>query len=146
MTDEAKSAGGPAWFGWPWTFPLGGMAPQTLTQPINPGWTFGNLISVTEQNSSAPDTERRIVAEQSYGRQIGRILDALAELIGERPEGPPLPTSLAAALDLQADIKRIKAQAAEHRLDSIRKDLESLKAHDPEAYRRQLAELRRLIG
>jgi hypothetical protein len=51
---------------------------------VNPGWTFGNLI-VNDQNSSAPDTEQDIVAADSYGRQLGRVIDALVELIEERP-------------------------------------------------------------
>src|SRR5438034_1137704 len=65
-------------------------APQSLTQPINPGWTLGNVINVTENNSNAPDTEREIVEQHSYGRQLGHITDALAVLVksqlAEQPE------------------------------------------------------------
>jgi hypothetical protein len=61
-------------------------APRNLVQPILPGWVFGSVTNVTEQNSSAPDTEREIVAGQSYGRQLGRVMDALAVLIADLPE------------------------------------------------------------
>ena len=54
--------------------------PQKLNQPILPGWTFGNIISVSERNSSSPDTERRIVDQHSYGRQLGHLMDAMCDL------------------------------------------------------------------
>ncbi len=41
-----------------------------FSQPILPGWSFGN-VTVNEANSNAPDNEQRIVAEKSYGQQIG---------------------------------------------------------------------------
>jgi hypothetical protein len=73
---------------WPaWMMgPLGLLEQPTPNQPINPGWAFGNVVNVTEQNSSAPGTERDIVASISYGKQLGRITDALAALIAERPK------------------------------------------------------------
>src|SRR5438128_301501 len=65
---------------------LAPFAPQSLNQPVLPGWTFGNVITVTEKNSRSPQTEREIVAEHSYGRQLGRLTQALADLIEERPQ------------------------------------------------------------
>lgn len=57
---------------WPWASfmenfsnPFGSFAPSSLTQPINPGWSFGNVISVTEQNSSAPTRN-----ETSFRRKV----------------------------------------------------------------------------
>jgi len=61
-------------------------APQALNQPINPGWSFGN-ITVNNVNSSAPDVERDVVSRHSYGRQIGRLMDAVAALADEVTEG-----------------------------------------------------------
>ena len=64
------------------------LAPQFLSQPINPGWTLGSVINITENNSSAPDTEREVLSHHSYGRQLGRIIDALgyssAKVVEER--------------------------------------------------------------
>ena len=58
------------------------LAPQVLTQPILPGWTVGNVYNVTENNSTAPQTEQEIVSRHSYGRQLGRMSDALSVLVG----------------------------------------------------------------
>jgi hypothetical protein len=56
-----------------------------LTQTINPwSWTFGNvsLFSINLGKSAAPDVEARILDEVgSYGRQLGRIGEALAVVI-----------------------------------------------------------------
>ncbi|MEI9905345.1 MAG: hypothetical protein WDN06_16380 [Asticcacaulis sp.] len=56
------------------------LAPYYLSQNILSGLS---LITVNETNSPAPDAERRIVSEVSYGRQIGKLLDAVVELIPE---------------------------------------------------------------
>jgi hypothetical protein len=37
--------------------PLMALAPNSLTQPINQGWSFGS-ISITTNNSRAPGVER----------------------------------------------------------------------------------------
>src|SRR5262245_48709708 len=63
-----------------WTRPFG--APGRLDQAINPGWVFGS-VTVNNVNSRDPDIERRIVEEVSYGRQLGRIMDALAALVAQ---------------------------------------------------------------
>jgi hypothetical protein len=142
MTAEPK----PSSLAWPWpmTFPFPSLAPQQLNQPIGSGWIFANTVSVTEQNSSAPDTERRIVAEQSYGRQIGRLMDAVSELIkAQGGVDRPAFTELEA---LRAEVEAIKTAAAKDRLDQIRSDLDRLKVSDPAAYDRQVAELKRLIS
>ena len=56
-------------------------APQNLVQPILPGWT----LNVNAFNSSAPQTEAEVLQKHSYGRQLGRIADALAVLIAAAP-------------------------------------------------------------
>ena len=56
------------------------LVPQTLVQPILPGWT----LNVNAFNSSAPQTEAEIVQRHSYGRQLGRIAEALAALLDDR--------------------------------------------------------------
>ena len=57
------------------------LAPQELSQSINPGWILGSVV-VNQRNSSAPATEQAILAEESYGRQIGKLLEAVYELTG----------------------------------------------------------------
>jgi hypothetical protein len=140
-TADSKSPYSPLWW-WPslwggqgWNSPGVALAPQSLSQPIQPGWTFGNVI-VTENNSGSPDTERDIVAQESYGRQLGRVTDAVAALIEERPKQLPRPKALDDLLALRDKIEKIKSRSAASRLDRIESDLARLKAERPEDYRR----------
>lgn len=151
MTDGSTSPKNPIWPAWPfWPLPLptsfASTAPGELVQPINPGWTFGNLISVTEQNSSAPDTERDIVAADSYGRQLGRVMDALVELISEQPESARQKPAFKELIALHQRIQKIKSRAAARRVDRIAADLADLREHNPEEYRRVSATLRETLG
>jgi hypothetical protein len=61
------------------------LAPSQLTQTINPwSWTFGNvsLFSINLGASKAPEVETRVLNEVgSYGRQLGRIGEALAAVV-----------------------------------------------------------------
>ncbi len=61
------------------------LAPQTLTQTINPwSWTFGDfsLFTVNLGTSRAPEVETRVLDEVgSYGRQLGRVGEALAAVV-----------------------------------------------------------------
>ena len=77
------------------------------------------MINITEQNSSAPDTEREIVAAQSYGRQLGRVMDALAVLIAGLPKEKQDATAFEEFAKIRREIDDIKAQAAVQRLDRI---------------------------
>ena len=61
MNDLSRQSTSPTLPFWPFPSLFGPAAPQNLNQPINPGWSFGNFI-VNEQNSTAPDSERDIVA------------------------------------------------------------------------------------
>lgn len=131
-----SSPGNPFAWSWPWPF---GLAPETLNQPILPGWS---LVSITENNSSAPDTERRIVAQDSYGRQIGRIMDVVSELVADRPKTQAIEDFD----DLRDRVAAAKRTAAADRLTRIRDDLALLKLEDPAAYEVQVAGLRALLA
>jgi len=120
------------WLGW-WFWPLRVMsawgssplplAPQALSQPILPGWTFAGTVNVTEENSRSPETERQIVAEYSYGRQLGRVLDAVNQLIAERPDGAPDVPPIEDFKQLWSDIDEIKTQSAVKRVERALTDL-----------------------
>jgi hypothetical protein len=63
------------------------LAPERLWQAINP-WSFYNqgaqvgLVNISLGNTARPDIERRVLDEVgSYGRQIGRMGDALEVLM-----------------------------------------------------------------
>jgi hypothetical protein len=118
------------------------LAPQNLMQPINTGWTFGNLIQVNEQNSTAPDTEQEIVRRHSYGRQIGRVMDAvdlLLEQADRETRADPRAEDFEALQREVADIKRERSAA---QLRRLRDELISLRREQPEAWRELIALLR----
>lgn len=120
---------------------LWNMPPSTLTQPILPGW-----FSVTNNNSSAPATEAEVVAKQSYGRQLGRISDALELLIDAQPEKSRKAKAYLEFLSMKHDVDRIKREAAAQRLAQIPRDLALPKESDKPAYERLRKALRDAVG
>jgi hypothetical protein len=97
------------------------LAPRQLTQTINPwSWSFGDfsLFTINLGQSGAPQIEARALDEVgSYGRQIGRIGEALRVLIDwaeAQPDGPkPNPAFDALRLQLDhIDIIKREEQAA----------------------------------
>jgi hypothetical protein len=116
------------------------LAPSTFVQPILPGWTF----NVNSNNSSAPQTEAEVLALHSYGRQLGRISDVLAELVKGRPEtgeGEPF----AKFLEMKSQIDAVKAGNAEARVRRLIADLDLLKVLRPEEHARLKAELKKQL-
>jgi hypothetical protein len=144
MTSRTEETSWQAWPYWWWpTWMMdalrssaNSLATQSLVQPILPGWTFGNLINVTEANSSSPETERDIVAKESYGRQLGRVIDALEVLIQERPKEAPASAALDDLLSLSQKINDIKAQSLASRVKRLEADLARLRKESPDEYRR----------
>ncbi|WP_145201017.1 hypothetical protein [Sphingobium sp. B2] len=121
------------------------LAPQKLWQSINGGWSFGNII-VNENNSSAPQTEQAIVAQQSYGRQIGKLLDAVDTLARRQPDWSDT-EPLKAAIDLKIRVDGVKLAMAQRRIDQLRGDLELLRAAGPaDQYDASVAALRKLLA
>lgn len=138
MTDTTTSDNE---FGWPWTlrWPAGGgapalaFAPERLWQPINTGWTFGNL-TINTDNSSAPQIEQQVLNRHSYGRQIGRLMDAVEVLIAAVPKAKSA-EGVQDFLDLAAEVHAIKEAGRETRLGRLRGELEALKVQDPQAWK-----------
>jgi hypothetical protein len=110
-------------YGW------GRAVPQVLGQAILPGWTF----AINNVNSSAPQTEAAVVAQNSYGRQLGRISDVLALLLHDRDD---IRTDgrVVDFLAMKAEIDETKTRAAGDRLDQIRADLLTLRTGDRTRY------------
>jgi hypothetical protein len=119
------------------------LAPQELSQSINPGWIFGSVI-VNQRNSSAPATEQAILAEESYGRQIGKLLEAVYELTKEKPGSASNPAFQDIA-GLREKVEGLKRKAADTRIDQLRRDLELLKAFDNAAFEKKVEALRALL-
>jgi hypothetical protein len=126
-----------------WQPPSSGSAtpdfvPQSLVQPILPGWAIGNVI-VNERNSASPETERDITAEVSYGRQLGKVIDALAAMIAERPGGVSAAggnEALRELLELRTTIESTKQASVERRVARLESDLLWLKERQPRQFER----------
>lgn len=114
-----------------------------VVQPILPGWTFGNL-TVNEANSSAPATEAAIVSQESYGRQLGKLMDAVYVLI-ERQGGPAGVEALEDLVALRQRIDDIKAASVTDHLKRVAQDLAHLKTHDKGAYKAAVRTLRAML-
>ncbi|MBP2160172.1 MULTISPECIES: hypothetical protein [Asticcacaulis] len=115
------------------------LAPEKLEQPILP-ITFSTTIN--EANSSAPDTERRILAQDSYGRQIGRVMDVVALLIEREVETDPALSKdrcVTDLMELKARIDREKTEARQTRQDRLVEDLLDLRRRDAAQFRAVLA-------
>jgi hypothetical protein len=150
-TDNSQISRSPMW-DWP-AWVKGSMpnpfdvfaAPQTLTQSILPGWVFGGVVNVTEENSSAPDTERQIVAKQSYGRQLGQIMDAVVLLVEQQMKAGRKSQAFDKLIELDREIDAIKTRAAARRLDHVIADLSALKENAPKEYGRVAVALRDVL-
>jgi hypothetical protein len=137
--------------------PGGSIAPQILNQQVLPGWS---LVSITNENSADPEVERRIVQEASYGRQIGRMMDAVAALVAEAaPDSVPEASSVEAGLApdraaafaefwaLVATVDAAKREARSRQLSPesmqrLARALIRLKKDEPAHYRRLAGILR----
>ena len=110
------------WFPW---------LPSSVDERFNNGWTFGNIV-VTTANSAAPDTEREIVGRFSYGRQLGRLTDAvvaLAEASGL--DGDP---KIQPLVEMAGQIDATKLLAKQRRSTQLLEELKALKRDDPDAW------------
>jgi hypothetical protein len=99
-------------------------ATENLSQSILPGWNFGP-ITINDQNSGSPSAELEIVAAASYGRQLGKLMDAVCLLI-ERDghnDDADLPPPLADLLALRDRVEAIKTDTAKRRVQQVARDL-----------------------
>jgi len=117
-----------SWFD-PSTWPA--MVPASLNQPILPGWS---VFTVNETNSSDPATEQRVLAGNSYGRQIGRMIDVLEEVLKRDPSLAKTDAGVAFE-KLRHEVQAAKDEAKEERLKRLLTDLRALKQDDPQAFK-----------
>lgn len=147
MTGPQDPAGWLAWWSELWrqaytrTSGLPSLAPQALSQPILPGWLLAGSVNVTEENSSSPETEREIVSQYSYGRQLGRVIDVLSELIERWPGGVPDDRAVQRFSELRDDVRKIKAQGIVRAIS----ELAQLKQSNPPEYARLAPKLREIL-
>lgn len=148
MSDDSSAFRFPLW-DWPTLWkgsipnPLDLIAaPQNLIQPILPGSVFGGIVNVNETNSNSPETERDIVSTQSYGKQLGCIIEVLAAVINELPSAGRETAPFVKFEKLRQDINRAKIDSSAKRLDRVASDLQNLKTNSPAEYERIAARLR----
>ena len=116
------------------------LAPNTLVQPILPGWT----LNVNAFNSSSPQTEAEVLSKHSYGRQLGRISEALAVLVEARdPKGSD--DRFDDFRTMNDEIAEIKAGNAAARVSRLLADLDLLKVLRPEEHARLKDELKKRL-
>lgn len=122
-------------------------ASGSFVQPILPGWVFGNVYNVTTQNSSDPQAEADIVAVHGYGRQIGRIMDALELVITELlPQERHAADPIKKFEELRRQVDHIKRGAVAKWSDNVASRLDDLKTSDPQEYARVAARLEKALG
>jgi hypothetical protein len=137
----SNNAAAPSSDGWTWTLrwpPTHDgrwlqLAPEQLWQPINPGWSFGNLI-VNHANSSAPEVEQAVLSRVSYGRQIGRLMEALQAVVEALPQTHDSP-AVQAFQTLAQEVCELKKECRAQRLQRLRAELEELRRSDPEGWK-----------
>lgn len=99
------------------------LAPSQLTQSINPwSWSWGDfsLFSVNLGQSSDPTFEARVLEQVgSYGRQIGRIGEALAVLLKDLRLDELEPKERQAIEDLRRQVAEIAHLKTRHALTAI---------------------------
>jgi hypothetical protein len=103
----------------------------SFNQPILPGWS---IFTVNESNSSDPATEQRVLAGNSYGRQIGRMMDVLEEVLKRDPEVAKSDAGKAFEA-LRKEVQAAKDDARTDRLKKLMDDLRTLKTDDPKAFK-----------
>jgi len=98
-----------------------------VVQSINPftsfmtGGQFG-LVNINMGQSSAPDVEADVLSDvASYGKQLGRIGDALIVLLAHFHPGEPLTEKEAAAIgDLKKMLKQVADVKEQHQRQALR--------------------------
>jgi len=131
--------------------PLGRMPLSgDVTQDIAPALSSQlGFINIHQTRSKDPDLEQRIITEvASYGRQLGRLMEAVDVLV-RRQDRAGLTEEDQDALDdlhkLALEIEAVKQQAAVERVERVVADVRQL-AKDPEANRDALQRVRDALG
>ncbi len=136
-----------------WRLPLSqlGLAPEDLVQSVLAGW-FSTTVNINSENSASPETERQILRVASYGRQLGRVMDALEVLLKRAtPESPDEKQALDAFQEVYDKVKGVKSDLAHKDLsmaavDRLVADLTALKDADRPQYERVSARLRTALS
>ena len=113
------------WFPW---LPL---SQASVDERFNNGWTFGNVY-VTQANSASPEAEREIVGRFSYGRQLGRLTDAVVALA--QASGLDADEKIQPLVEMAGEIDAMKKLAKQRRSAQLLDELKALRKDDPSAW------------
>lgn len=132
-----------------------------VTQAINPWTWFARIagsqmgfINIHQTTGGDPELEREIVENvASYGRQLGRLTDALAVLVENTDRealSPEARQSLAEFESLAAEIDAAKARRRAatsplNALDDVLTALQELREQDQARYRQAVAKIRQAL-
>ncbi len=134
------------WQAWWRAFGLRAPLSGDVTQAIDTSLVHGigdqlGFININSTQAGDPALERRIVEEvASYGRQLGRLMDAVDVLIRHDAGGKLTRDDQRALEDLQAlraEIDAAKRRSAAGRVDRLVSEIRALQ-RDPEANRAAL--------
>lgn len=116
----------------------------------HPFWANG-FVNVFNMNSAEPELEKRIVTDVgSYGRQLGRITDAV-EVLTERlikldelskDERAAIQAFEELALEIDRTKRLIQNPSAAGAVAQFLADLKFLSRHEPEEFQKAMAALR----
>lgn len=152
---EGQSWPDPRQFWQAWLRAFGLRAPLSgdVTQAIDTSLVRGigdqlGFINVNTSGSGDPELERRIVEQvASYGRQLGRVLDALDVLIRRDAGGRLSPEDQLALGELQqlrTDIADAKEHSAAQQVDRLIGQIQALQ-QDPAANDAALRRIRQAL-
>jgi hypothetical protein len=116
--------------------------PKTFNEPILP-WTFAGVV-VNSGNSSDPATEQAVVSSESYGRQLGRISDALEYLINKLSEEEKQNKPIQPFLAMKEKIDEIKEQGETARFRKVLSDLDDLRERNRNTFDERLKSINAL--
>jgi hypothetical protein len=112
----------------------------TFNEPILPGWT----VNIDSGNSTAPDTERDILETTSYGKQLGKLTDAVAQLIALVPTQEQ--DEFREFAEMKKDIDGVKKRSMDKRMARVKVELARLKETDPAEFELVRASLRDVLN
>jgi len=89
-----------------------------LSGPVTQSFAFApwlaNYVTVNVGDSTDPDTERAMLGVASYGKQLGRIGDALIVLLKHLPAAHLSPDEAAAINDLKTMLRELAHTKEKH--------------------------------
>jgi hypothetical protein len=150
MTVDRDDLPAQLWQRWWRLFGLRAPLSGDVTQDIAPSLSSQlGFININQTRAKDPDLEHRIITEvASYGRQLGRLMEAV-EVLARHQDRATLTEQDQDALDdlheLAVEIEALKQRAVVERVDRIVADVREL-SKEPDSNRDALQRIRDALG